>query len=205
MMKFIKQKHNIVINNFDKEMSNKGQKIHGDLLPNTIRCIISGPSNCIETNVMLSLLTDPNGLKFANVYLYSKCLQQPKYIFLKECLSRIKNMVFFPYEKNNDIVNPQEAKPNSIFIFDDVALNKQQCMRLYFSMGRHNLVDTFYLSQSYTRIPKHLIRDNVNFLILFNQDELNLKHVFENHVNTDMAFNEFKELCSHCWKNIVLL
>jgi len=37
-------------------------------------------------------------------------------------------------------------------------------------MGKHSHVDCFYLCQSYARIPKHLIRDNANLLILFKQD-----------------------------------
>ena len=36
-------------------------------------------------------------------------------------------------------------------------------------------------------------------LIIFRQDELNLKHVYEDHVNTDMSWNRFRELCSKCW------
>ncbi|EZA55673.1 hypothetical protein X777_04182 [Ooceraea biroi] len=35
-------------------------------------------------------------------------------------------------------------------------------MREHFSMGRHSLVDCFYLCQTYARIPKHLLRDNAN-------------------------------------------
>ena len=53
-------------------------------------------------------------------------------------------------------------------------------------MGRHRLIDCFYLCQTYAQIPKHLIRDNLNFLVLFRQDEMNLKHIYGDHVNTDM-------------------
>lgn len=199
-MKFIKQKHKLNVNNFDIKSDKKSTK-HSELLPNSIRCIICGPSNCGKTNVMISLLTDSNGLKFENVYVYSKSLHQPKYKFLQECLSRVKGIKYFTYNENHDIVKPKDAKRNSIFIFDDVACDKQDCMREYFSMGRHNYVDCFYLCQTYTRIPKHLIRDNANFLIIFKQDELNLKHIFDDHVNMDMSFNDFKKLCMHCWKN----
>ncbi|KYN28024.1 hypothetical protein ALC57_02564, partial [Trachymyrmex cornetzi] len=44
--------------------------------------------------------------------------------------------------------------------------------------------------QTYARIPKHLIRDNANLLILFKQDGTNLKHVYNDHVNTDMSYDE---------------
>ena len=73
-------------------------------------------------------------------------------------------------------------------------------MREYFSMGRHANVDCFYLCQTYARIPKHLIRDKANLLILFKQDGTNLKHVYNDHVNTDMSYNEFCTLCHACWQ-----
>ena len=66
-------------------------------------------------------------------------------------------------------------------------------------MGRHKNVDCFYLCQSYAHVPKHLVRDNVNKLIIFRQDEVNLKHIYDDHVNTDISYNKFKELCGKRW------
>ena len=66
-------------------------------------------------------------------------------------------------------------------------------------MGRHKNVDCFYLCQSYAKVPKHLIRDNVNLLAIFRQDDVNLKHIYDDHVNTDMSYNRFKELSGKCW------
>ena len=67
-------------------------------------------------------------------------------------------------------------------------------------MGRHSNVDCFYLCQSYARIPKHLIRDNANFLMLFKQDGTNLRRVYNDHVNTDMTCESFNDLCARCWR-----
>lgn len=150
---------------------------------------------------MLTLLTHPNGLRFENVYLYSKSLFQPKYQTLAKILKCVKGVGFFPYADNIAILNASDAKPNSVFVFDDVACDKQDCMRDYFSMGRHKHKDSFYLCQTYTRIPKHLIRDNSNLIILFKQDDVNLKHAYDENVGTDMRFESFKELCAHCWQN----
>ena len=55
------------------------------------------------------------------------------------------------------------------------------------------------MNQSYARIQKHLVRENSNLIVLFKQDDMNLKHVYDDHVNTDMTFERFKELCSSCW------
>ena len=84
-------------------------------------------------------------------------------------------------------------------IFDDIACEKQDHLKAYFCMGRHRDVDSFYLCQSYAQVPKHLVRDNINFMVIFRQDEMNLKHIYRDHVNTDMSFDLFKELCSQCW------
>lgn len=201
-MKIIKQQPELSVrNNVTDAEDRQNKQKHGSLLPSSIRCIICGPSNCGKTNVMYTLICNPNGLRFENVYVYSKSLHQAKYQMLEKAIGSIKGMGYYPFEDNVEVVQPAQAKRNSIFIFDDVACDKQDNMRCYFSMGRHNDIDCFYLCQSYTRIPKHLIRDNANMLVLFKQDDLNLKHVYNDHVNTDMAFEIFKKLCSECWND----
>lgn len=197
-MKFVKH-GSLSVQNIEHEKNEI--KRHGKLLPNSIRCIIVGPSNSGKTNVMITLLVHKNGLRYENVYVYSKSLFQPKYQLLEKAMKRIKGMGYFPYAENTSIVKACDARPNSIFIFDDVACDKQDCMRDYFSMGRHKHIDSFYLCQTYTRIPKHLIRDNANFILLFKQDDINLKHVYEEHIGTDMSFNRFRNFCAHCWKD----
>jgi hypothetical protein len=68
-------------------------------------------------------------------------------------------------------------------------------------MGRHNNIDIFYLGQTYSAIPKQLVRDNSNFIILFKQDEMNLRHIYNDHVTTDMSFDKFKEICAKAWQD----
>lgn len=179
---------------------NAEMRKHGTMLPTTIRAIVCGPSNCGKTNVLISLLESPHGVRFENVYVYSKSLQQPKYRYLENLLTSIDEIGYFTFSNNSDVIPPSEARPNSIFVFDDVACDKQDAVREYFSMGRHSSVDCFYLCQTYARIPKHLIRDNANLLILFKQDGTNLKHVYNDHVNTDMSYDEFCALCRDCWQ-----
>lgn len=203
-MRVVQQPIQLPIDNLDlltPEDVNAHPLRHGALLPSSLRMIICGPSSAGKTNVMLSLIFDPNGLKFENIYVYSKSLYQPKYKMLEKVLKTVKGIGYYPYTDNDDIIDPADAKENSVFIFDDVACDKQDKIRAYFSMGRHCRVESFYLCQSYTRIPKHLVRDNANVLVLFKQDDLNLKHVFDDHVTTDMTFTQFKDLCSLCWKN----
>ena len=64
-------------------------------------------------------------------------------------------------------------------VFDDIACEKQDSVRAYFSMARHKNVNCFYLCQSYAKVPKHSIRDNFNLLAIFCQDDVNLKHIYD--------------------------
>lgn len=149
----------------------------------------------------MSLLYHPNGLKFENVYVYCKSLYQPKYVYLKKVLDSIKGINCYLFSNNDDVISPDRVRPNSVFIFDDVILSKQDNIKLYFSMGRHRNVDVIYISQSYAAIPKHLIRENANFAVLFKQDDMSLKHVYDDFgISMDMTFERFKEMCVKCWK-----
>lgn len=197
-MKVVQQEQTLPIENLDFQTRQVLSK-HGKLLPNSFRAIICGPSGCGKTNVMLSLLFNPNGAKFKNVYVYSKSLYQPKYQLLQNVLEQVRGVGYFPFKDNEEIISPNDAKQNSIFIFDDVACDGQQKIREYYAMCRHKDIDASYLCQTYSKIPKQLIRDNCNVIVLFKQDEINLKHVFDEHVSPDMIFDEFKHICSQCW------
>ena len=67
--------------------------------------------------------------------------------------------------------------------------------------GRHNNCDTFYISQNYFLLPKHTIRENANFIILFLQDMKNLGHIHADHCATDMTLDEFKKFCTSIWNS----
>lgn len=58
-------------------------------------------------------------------------------------------------------------------------------------VGLHIKNNVLYIFQASVRIPKHLIRDNATSII-FQQDELKIKHIYCDHINTDM-FETFKE------------
>jgi len=202
-MNIIQQKDRINITNLDHlTVDNYNFKSkHGNLLPDAIRCIICGPSNCGKTNVVFNLLTDPNGLKFNNIYIFSKSLTQPKYQLLENVIKSVPEVSYFTFNANEEVPHPNEAKPYSIFIFDDITCENQENVRTYFAMGRHNKIDAIYIGQTYSKIPKQLIRDNTNLLVIFKQDETNLKHIFNDHVSPDMTFDKFKEVCNKGWNN----
>lgn len=157
-----------------------------------------------KTNVLLSLIESENGLKFENLYLYCKTLDQDKYKYLSEVLRSIDGIGFYTFTSSENVLDPSEMKKNSLVVFDDVINDSginRGIVRNIFTLGRHRCIDVVYIVQSYTKLNKHLIRDNCNFVILFKQDDTNLKHVYNDFgVNSDMKFEEFRNFCLECWR-----
>jgi len=196
-MRFIEQEKKLRIYNIDTP--DTIQFRHGELFPNIIRSLVLGSSGCGKTNLIYFLLVNENGLRFENVYIYSKTLEQPKYKLLKRIIDDIDGVKIFTFFENDKVISPEKVLLNSIFIMDDVIGEHQQVIREFFCRGRHNKIDIFYLAQSYSKVPKQLIRDNANLIVLFKQDETNLKHVYNEHCSGDMTYIQFKHFCVTCW------
>jgi len=89
-MRFVRQARIMKVSNFDDRLiSEKKVRKHGNMLPTTIHGIVCGPSNCGNTNMLISLIESPYGVRFENVYVCSKSLQQPKYRYLENLLAPI--------------------------------------------------------------------------------------------------------------------
>jgi ABC-type cobalamin/Fe3+-siderophores transport system ATPase subunit len=120
--------------------------------------------------------------------------------FVKAGVQPNDQIVYF-YDKDDEILDPSKLDPNKshIIVFDDVLSEKQNKMRDYFTRGRHNKNSVFYLSQSFYKVAKHCIRDNVNLYIIFKQNNKNLESFYKDQVDPDMKFDEFKEFCNKAW------
>ena len=195
-MKFAKHAVALPVENFADVEGDKSRNSnrHRNLLPNSIRAVFVGPKGCGKTNALIVLLTHANDLRFENLYIYSNSLDQPKYKFLENLLQPIDGMGFFAFSKHENVISPEQALPDSIMIFDGIACEKQDNVRAFYCMGRHKNVDCFYICQPYAKIPKHL-------LAVFKQDDVNLRHIYDDHVNTDMIFAGLKDLCAHYWND----
>ena len=199
-MRLIEQDEKLTVSNIDSSRICEEVSRHGKLFPNTVRALIIGPSGCGKTNLVFSMLTHENGIKFENVYIYSKTLHQAKYVMLEEILKQVDGVNLFKFHDNDTVIQPEKALSNSVFIFDDVICENQNIIRSYFSRSRHKSIDVLYLAQSYSRVPKQLIRDNANFIVLFKQDEMNLRHAYDEHCSGDVRYSEFKDFCQTCWQ-----
>jgi len=107
------------------------------ILPKTISALIVGPSTCGKTNIMLSLIESPNGLKFENVYIFLESLYQPKYEYLEKLIKPIEGMGYHTFSHNDGVLDPSEAKNNSIMIFDDVAFENQDFCQTHSHISKY--------------------------------------------------------------------
>ena len=89
---------------------------------------------------------------------------------------------------------------NCCVVFDDMLDTSQKLIDPFFTRGRHNDLDVYYLSQSYFDLPKRTIRNNSNIIILFQQTLKDVEHIYRDIAGFDMSYDEFKELCREAWK-----
>ena len=81
-------------------------------------------------------------------------------------------------------------------------LSKQESnIDLFFTGGRHNNIDIYYISQRYFHLPKNTIRNNSNKIILFKQTLRDIILLFHNIAGLDMNLEEWKQLCRKAWEN----
>ncbi len=111
-MSFIQQKHKFKISH--KE-SKKDKKL--GLFPANIRCIVSGPSGCGKTVLIYNLIVKKEGIKFTNLYIISKTLDQEKYKKITDifnlCGDDVKLHTFTDCE-----ITPNDVERHSIVVFE---------------------------------------------------------------------------------------
>ena len=87
-------------------------------------------------------------------------------------------------------------------VFDDMLLSKQGSnIILFFTGGRHQHNDIYYVSQSYFNLPNNTIRDNSNIIILFKQTLRDIILLFHDIAALDINLEEWKQLCRKAWGN----
>ena len=78
-----------------------------------------------------------------NLILHQK--QEPIFIITKS-LNQYPNIK----AQTSDEIQPLERYENSTVVFDDMLLSKQEStIDLFFTRGRHNNIDFYFVSQSY--------------------------------------------------------
>ena len=142
--------------------------------------VIIGPRNVGKTFYMLKILE-----KIGN--------QRPIHI-----ITRSPNQ--YPNYKTSTDIKPINKYKGSVVIFDDMlwAKNSSQIDE-FFTRGRHEDLDVYYISQSYFALPRQSIRNNSDRLILFKQTLRDVQIMYYDIGAYDMKYDEFKEMCHKAW------
>ena len=101
------------------------------------------------------------------------------------------------YNHCQDIPDPSALDPmqKNLLLLDDCFLGKQNKTDAYYTRGRHNNCDTVYIARNYFRLPRHTIRENSNYILLFPYDTENLTYIHADHCASDITLLEFKQFC----------
>ena len=109
---------------------------------NNNRNVIIGFTNCGKTDLMNLFVLRKQELTFIN----TQSLDQ--YLKIKA--------------QTSDEIQPLEIYENSTVVSDHMLLSKQKKnIDLYFTRGRHNKIDIYYISQRYFHLPKILFVKNL--------------------------------------------
>ena len=105
-----------------------------------------------------------------------------------------------PNYKTSKEIKPLNKYKGSVVIFDDMlgAKNSSQ-LDEFFTRGRHENLDVYYISQSYFALPRQSIRNNSDRLILFKQTLRVVQSMYHDIGAFDMIYDEFKEMCRVAW------
>ena len=70
---------------------------------------------------------------------------------------------------------------------------------IFFTRGRHEDLDVYYISQNYFALPRQSIRNKSDRLILFKQTLRDVQSMYYDIGAFDMKNDEFKEMCHKSW------
>ena len=144
------------------------------------RHVVIGPSNVGKTFYMLKVLE-----KIGN--------QRPIHI-----ITRSPNQ--YPNYKTNNDIKPRNKYKGSVVIFDDMLGSKNSSqIDEFFTRGRHEDIDVYYISQSYFALPRQSIRNNSDRIILLKQTLRDVQSMYYDIGAYDMNYDEFKQMCHRAW------
>merc|ERR1711871_604369 len=112
-------------------------------------------------------------LSYDKLYIYSKHLEQNKYIQLRAFFDKVEKKteteILQTGNTIEDIINIDDLDEDeqNLIVFDDMLTEKDQTeITNLFIRGRHKNASIIYLSQSYFRTPRD-IRLNCNYYVFF--------------------------------------
>ena len=137
---------------------------------NNNRTLIAGPSFCGKTH---SFLTKLQLIRLCDSEKQIKILTKSPEQYPDTALLFGTEIDRVLVEEDRTIQDFQ----NCCVVFDDMLHGNQKLIDPFFTRGRHNDLDVYYLSQSYFDLPKRTIGNNSKIIILFQQTLKDVEHI----------------------------
>ena len=180
---------NIIITNDDTDNNDNIMFTGGQQSCN--RTLIVGPSFCGKTHLLLNKL---QLIRLDN--------PEQKICIITRSPEQYNKIEIEDVSVEEDLGDKSiQDFQNCCVVFDDMLDSNQKLLDPFFTRGRHNDLDVYYLSQSYFDLPKRTIRNNSNIIILFQQTLKDVEHIYRDIAGFDMYNDEFKSLCREAWRD----
>ena len=172
--------------NHNKQIDDNNNQIDN----NCNRTLIVGPSFCGKTHLLLNKL---QLIRLDN--------PEQKICIITRSPEQYNKIEIEDVSVDEDLEDKSiQDFRNCCVVFDDMLDSNQKLIDPFFTRGRHNDLDVYYLTQSYFDLPKRTIRNNNNIIILFQQTLKDVKHIYRDIAGFDMSYEELKELCREAWR-----
>lgn len=209
------KKMDLSFSNIDALLANEEDDRVHPLIPSqkNLRMCVIGGSGTGKTSFLVQFIT--RFLRVDKIYLCSRHLEQPKYIWMKEFYNEIEQNITAKLRKKkknsnatykiietwtNDLnemptVDDLDKTKKNVVIFDDMVMEPDKFNKIpnYFVRGRHHGASVFYLSQTFFGIPRK-IRLNTNFYAIFNLPSMTEVARIQRETASDLDKKDFIQL-----------
>ena len=179
-------------NQIDNNQIDDDNENHNNQIDNNCnRTLIVGPSFCGKTHLLLNKL---QLIRLDN--------PEQKICIITRSPEQYNKIEIEDVSVEEDLGDKSiQDFQNCCVVFDDMLESNQKLIDPFFTRGRHNDLDVYYLSHSYFDLPKRTIRNNSNIIILFQQTLKDVEHIYRDIAGFDMSNDEFKSLCREAWRD----
>lgn len=178
------------------KVHNPGLTGHGLSVPFRMCCI--GNSGSGKTNVCLDIMHKMSNT-FRSIIICCKSKEEPLYEYLEKKIP--EGLTFIEILSKADYPDITEVEPDTLIIFDDLCLEKDQSkIAEFFIRGRKKNISCIYISQSYFCIPK-VIRSQCNYIILKKINSVRDLSMILADFPLDIKLDQLKDIYSEATKS----